>query len=256
MLLYVIRHAQSANNDLYTRTGGSVGRQADPPLTEVGHQQAQLLAMFLSAAPPEPDRNGLPLIGEYYARHDRHGFGLTHLYCSLMTRAIQTAGYVAEATGLSLTALAEIHERGGLHEIDEATGEDIGVPGPNRAWFQNEFPGLILPDELGEGGWWNRPMETVAEAVPRARAVWATLLTAHRGTADRVAIFTHAGFFQSLMTALFSTEGALTAPHLNMTGMGFGMSNTAVSRFEIDEQSIILRYLNRVDFLPDELITG
>lgn len=256
MLLYVIRHAQSANNDLYTRTGGSVGRTADPPLTGIGHRQAQLLAAFLSAAPPEPDEDAPSLIGEYYARHDRRGFGLSHLYCSLMTRAIQTAGYVAQATGLSLTALAAIHERGGLHEVDEATGEDSGVPGPNRAYFQTEFPQLILPDELGEVGWWNRPKETLEETVPRARAVWAELLARHRSTADRVAVFTHAGFFQSLMTALFTTGNTLTAPHLDTTNMGFGMSNTAISRFEIDEETIILRYLNRIDFLPDELITG
>lgn len=257
MLLYVIRHAQSANNDLYTRTGGSIGRTADPPLTEVGHRQAQLLAAFLSASPSEADRrDAAPLIGHYYARHDRRGFGLTHLYCSLMTRAIQTAGYVAEATGLPLTALAEIHERGGLHEIDAMTGQDVGVPGPNRPHFQTEFPRLILPDELGEVGWWNRPLETVDEAIPRARAVWTRLLAQHRGMADRVAVFTHAGFFQSLMTALFTTDNTLTAPHLNTTVMGFGMSNTAVSRFEIDEQTIVLRYLNRIDFLPDELITG
>jgi 2,3-bisphosphoglycerate-dependent phosphoglycerate mutase len=256
MLLYVIRHAQSANNALYTRTGGSAGRQADPPLTEVGHRQAQLLAAFLAAAPPEPRADAPPLIGEYSARHDRRGFGLTHLYCSLMTRAIQTAGYVAEATGLPLTALAEIHERGGLHEMDEATGQDTGVAGPNRAWFQAEFPHLLLPEELDEVGWWNRPMETVEEAVPRARAVWAGLLAHHRGTADRVAVFTHAGFFQSLMTALFTTGDSLSAPHLGAPLMGFGMSNTAVSRFEIDAQSIIVRYLNRIDFLPDELITG
>jgi len=256
MLLYVIRHAQSANNDLYTRTGGSVGRTADPPLTEVGHRQAQLLASFLSAVPPEPGQHARPPMGEYDARHDRRGFGLTHLYCSLMTRAIQTAGYVADATGLPLTALTEIHERGGLHEVDDTTGEDAGVPGPNRAWFQAEFPLLLLPDELSDVGWWNRPKETIEQTVPRARAAWIRLLACHRGTADRVAVFTHAGFFQSLMTALFTTGNTLTAPHLNTPRMGFGMSNASISRFEIDNDMIVVRYINRVDFLPDDLITG
>lgn len=256
MFLYIIRHAQSANNALYTNTGGGVGRKADPPLTEIGHRQAQLLAGFLAAVPPEHDQNTPPLIGHYHTRHDRRGFGLTHLYCSLMTRAIQTAGYVAEATGLPLTALAEIHERGGLHEVDEATGEDVGVPGPNRIWFQTEFPHLLLPDELGEVGWWNRAKEHPEEAMPRARAVWDRLLASHRGTADRVAVFTHGGYFQSLMTALFTTENNLAAPHLSMTRIGFGMSNTAVTRFDVEEETIILRYLNRIDFLPDELITG
>ena len=51
MHLYIIRHAQSANNELYATTGGSKGRQADPPLTELGHRQAQVLARALAARP-------------------------------------------------------------------------------------------------------------------------------------------------------------------------------------------------------------
>ena len=32
----------------------------------------------------------------------------------------------------------EIHERGGLHNIDETSGEDVGIPGPGRAWFAGD----------------------------------------------------------------------------------------------------------------------
>lgn len=256
MQLYLIRHAQSANNDLYTRTGAAVGRHADPPLTEIGHRQAQLLAEFLAASPCRRETGAPPLVRNYVARHDRHGFGLTHLYCSLMTRSIQTAGYVAAATGLSLVAWPEIHERGGLHNIDEATGEDVGLPGPGRAWFAAEYPHLVLPDALEDVGWWGRPPETNAEAVPRAQVVWSQLLERHGGTDDRVAVISHAGFFQSLMTALFSTGDNLAALNLGIDQMAFGMSNASISRFEIGDGLIVLRYLNRIEFLPDELITG
>jgi 2,3-bisphosphoglycerate-dependent phosphoglycerate mutase len=256
MRLYLIRHAQSANNDLYTRTGGAVGRHADPPLTELGHRQAQLLAEYLARTPDNRGEDAPPLVGDYVARHDRCGYGLTHLYCSLMTRAVQTGGYVAAATGLPLVGWTEIHERGGLHDLDQATGKEVGIPGPGRVWFATEYPNLVLPEALDEAGWWGRPKESIVESVPRARTVWAELLARHGDTEDRVALIIHGGFFQSLMTALFSTGDSLAAPDLGFTQMGFGMSNASISRFEIADGLIVLRYLNRIDFLPDELITG
>lgn len=256
MHLYVIRHAQSANNDLYARLGGSQGRVADPPLTDLGHRQAQHLARRLAPVPGDarpPDS----WIGEYAARHNRLGFGLTHLYCSLMTRAIQTAGYIADATGLPLIAWPEIHERGGLHQLDEATGEDAGVPGPNRAHFQTTYPHLLLPDTLGEAGWWNRPPEPVADALHRARTVWSGLLELHGQTGDRVAFVTHAGFFQSLVAILIAPDGStLGNPTWAIDELWFGISNASISRIEIDGGIVAIRYLNQVDHLPSEMITG
>ncbi len=76
MDLYFIRHGQSANNDLFTKTGGRIGRQADPELTELGKIQANLLAEYIHSR--------------------REQFGITHLYSSLMTRAIQTSIPIAE----------------------------------------------------------------------------------------------------------------------------------------------------------------
>lgn len=256
MHLYLIRHAQSANNDLYARTGGSDGRHVDPVLTELGHQQAKLLADHLAPRPfSEPDDRP-PLLVEFAARHNRRGFELTHLYCSLMTRAIETGSHISTTTGLPLVAWPEVHERGGLHLLDEESGEDNGVAGPNRAWFVNEFPQLILPDELGNVGWWNRPPESIAECIPRARTVWSQLMARHVDTDDRVAIVTHAGFFQSLMTVLFTPEEKMSSPSLEFEHVWFGVSNVSISRFEIEKGSIVVRYLNRVDFLPDELVTG
>ena len=255
MQLYLIRHAQSANNDLYVRTGASEGRSADPPLTDLGHRQSELLARFLAQPQQDPDGDPAHAVA-FTARHNRHGFGLTHLYCSLMTRAIQTGSAIATETGLPMDGLIDVHERGGIHNIDEVTGEDVGVPGPERAWFAAEYPHLILPDALGDGGWWNRPPETIDEAFVRARNVWSQLLERHGGTEDRVALVSHFGFFQSLLTVMLATEGNPGVRTFGLSHMMFGMSNASISRFEFDGEYFVVRYLNRVDFLPDELVTG
>lgn len=255
MQLYFIRHAQSMNNALYARSGTVEGRTADPPLTELGHRQAQLLAQFITSV-PRPLPREAELVSRYAIRHDRRGFDLTHLYCSLMVRAIQTGCYLAEATGLPLVAWPEVHERGGLHQIDATSGEDAGIAGPNRAWFAAEYPQLELPGELGDEGWWNRPMETVEDAVPRARRFWAQLLARHGGENHRVAIVTHGGFFQALMSVLLNDEAGSASSLFDSFRIGYGMSNVSISRLEVEDGFIGVRYLNRIDFLPDELVTG
>ncbi len=247
MHLYILRHAQSANNHLYATTGGSTGRQPDPPLTDLGHRQAQALAGHLAA---RPDRSAL---NPYAVRHDRGGYGLTHLYTSLMVRAIVTGGYIAQATGLPLQAWPAIHERGGLHDEAPQTGEAIFVAGPGRGFFATEYPHLLLPETLGEEGWWSRPRETPEEWQPRAAGVWQELLARHGGRDDRVALVTHGGFFQSLMSALVGQE-----PPLNANGLSswwFTISNASITHLEIGQRTAI-RYVNKVDHLPDELLTG
>jgi 2,3-bisphosphoglycerate-dependent phosphoglycerate mutase len=78
MTLYLIRHAQSTNNDLYDRTGSSLGRVEDPELTSLGVRQARILADYLAEG---SDR-------------DRE-YGFTHLYTSLMVRSVATATAVS-----------------------------------------------------------------------------------------------------------------------------------------------------------------
>ncbi len=252
MQLYLIRHAQSANNELYTRTGATEGRTADPPLTELGHRQAQLLARYLARPQEEPET----LAEEYINRHNRSGFDLTHLYCSLMTRAIQTGSYIATATGLPIAGLVDVHERGGIHNIDEVSGEDVGLPGPNRAWFAAEYPHLLLPDTVGDEGWWNRPPETIEESFDRAANVWSQLQERHGGTEDRVALVSHFGFFQSLLIVMLAAEIGPAVRDLGLRHVMFGMSNASISRFEFDGEYFVVRYLNRVDYMPEAFISG
>jgi 2,3-bisphosphoglycerate-dependent phosphoglycerate mutase len=245
MQLYIIRHAQSDNNELYHRTGATLGRHSDPPLTAIGHEQARLLAQFLAGYEAGE-------LGYNAHLHNRNGFQLTHLYTSLMTRAIETATYMVEEIDISLYGWPEIHERGGLYTEDEA-GQVTGKPGLNRPELHGAYPHLILPASVGESGWWSRSRESIEESIDRARLVWERLVERHDDE-DRVALVTHGGFFQSLLSIAI-TEGELVQK-VGKTGIGFGISNASISRIDLDDSGIVIRYLNRVDFLPGRLITG
>jgi 2,3-bisphosphoglycerate-dependent phosphoglycerate mutase len=171
-----------------------------------------------------------------------------------MERAVLTGTYIAEATGLPLRALADIHEWGGIYATDEETAEKIGLPGPNRDYFATHHPTLILPDSLNHKGWWNRPPEPEEVRPLRTRRFWQFLLNQHGGTEDRVAIVSHGGFMQNLLATLLNRadpDSTLGLP----ADVWFVTNNVAISRFDFEDDHFRIGYLNRVDFLPDELIT-
>jgi 2,3-bisphosphoglycerate-dependent phosphoglycerate mutase len=229
MRLLFIRHGQSANNALWDSTGASKGRSDDPELTDVGRQQAALLAKYLS--------------------HNGNRFGITHLYTSLMIRSIETALAVGEALSLPVHPWEDLHESGGIYN-DGEDGNPVGLPGKTRDHFMSTYPGLILPKSLYEAGWWNRPYETIESVPARAKRFIDDLLTKHGGTEDVVAVVSHGNFYRYFLAAVLQ----LPNPH----AVWFLMHNTAISRidFPVDlEVDVLVHYQNRVDHLPAELIT-
>jgi len=242
MQFYFIRHGQSENNLLWARTNSNAGRSEDAGLTSIGRQQAQKVAQFLSRADPAATGNHRDRDIQNVA-----GFGITHLYTSLMIRAVATGFAIAQALGLPLVAWKDFHETGGIFLADEETGEPVGLPGKNRAYFEAHYPDLVLPESLGGDGWWNRAVETHEERPLRARRVLCDLLERHGGTADRVAVVSHGGFFNHLLRAVLNLPKD-NAPWLYM-------NNAAVTRIDFDVDGVALCYMNRVDFLPGELIT-
>jgi 2,3-bisphosphoglycerate-dependent phosphoglycerate mutase len=247
MQFYFIRHAQSVNNRIYLETGASNGRLADPPLTDIGLQQAACLADFLSRGDPD-----LPDNLEH--QYNGWGFGLTHLYSSLMERAAQTATAVADKLDMPITAWPEVHEVGGVWLPDVASGERIGKPGHNRDYLSERYPRLRLPDSLGAAGWWSRPYEAVEERPQRAQRVVEQLLARHGGTDDRVAVVSHGGFYNNFLYVLLNLSA--TADIVPAAGqVWFNLGNTAVSRIDFVEEYARIVYLNRADFLPRELTT-
>lgn len=238
MQFYFIRHGQSANNLLYETTGASSGRSEDPALTAVGRQQAERLARFL--------KQNDPTFQKPFDRSNRGGFGITHLYTSLMIRAVATASIIGRELNLAPMGWEELHEGGGIYLDDPETGNKVGRPGKNRAYFAAHYPELILPDSVDEAGWWNRPFEEYAQMFPRAERFLRDLLARHIRTEDRVAVVSHGGFYNVLLRTIFK---------IGRDNVWFEKYNAAITRIDFTPEETVLAYLNRVDFLPNELIT-
>ena len=245
MKLYLIRHAESANNAVYAATGGWDGRVPDPEITETGHLQAQALGKLLADDSAEIHKN---------PHTKQAGFGLTHLYCSLMTRTILTGNYIAEARGMTMTARDNTFEYGGIYEGREQ-GDNKGLPGPTRDYFTERFPKLILPDSVtSEVGWYNRPHETEAVFLERMNTVVSEIVDQHTGTNDSVALVAHGDFIDQFINVLM---GVARRPEVYEGGWeaNFGFNNTSISRVDFNGKLPTVVYLNRVDHLSAELMT-
>lgn len=242
MELYLVRHGQSENNLLWDNTNSSHGRHEDPALTPLGRKQAELVARYLSG-PYVPDA---PFAQR---RQNRNGFGITHIYASLMDRAVATGSYIARALNLPLRAWEDLHEGGGIYLENSETGEREGRPGKHRAYFLENYPELQLAEGVHETGWWNRPAETKTDIAVRARRVYEALLARHGATGDRVAAITHGEFYTYLIGAMFNLPSPIEARYW------FPLNNTAVTRIDFEEGHVVPVYTNRAEFLPPELLT-
>ena len=242
MQLYFIRHGQSANNLLWDQTGSSKGRSVDAELTQAGRKQAELAARFLRRANPSDAAR------EERDFYNAAGFGITHLYSSLMVRAVATGSVIAETLDLPLVAWEDLHEVGGIYREDAQTGERIGQPGTSRAYFEAHYPRLVF-DGSGscEVGWWNRPPEELEQAAVRAQRFLHDLMERHGEQDDRVAVVSHGAFYNTLLRAILKVgdEG----------NCWFILNNTGISRFDFRNRRVELVYLNRLDHLPPDLIS-
>jgi 2,3-bisphosphoglycerate-dependent phosphoglycerate mutase len=239
MQFYFLRHAQSFNNSLWTRTGSNKGRSEDPELTDIGLVQAKLLAEFLRDGDPKDN---------HPKERGRSGFGITHLYSSMMVRSVNTGSMIANALDLPLIAWEDLHERGGIYRDDAETGEKICLPGKNREYFSTNYPELVLPESFPEAGWWNfRPYEQADACMLRARRFLEGLLERHAGRDDRVAAVSHGGFYNDFLRTLLNLQVR--------KGIWFSIYNVGITRIDFQEDMIELVYQNRVDYLPGELVT-
>lgn len=240
MQVYFIRHAQSSNNALWVNTGSSLGRSDDPELTDLGWRQARIVADFVNSTPGGAVQDPADI-------QNLNGLEITHLYSSLMTRALSTAHCIAEEIGLPVRGWVDLHECGGIYLDDEISGERVGLAGKTAKALAERFPLLQLPDGLPESGWWSRPYENQELWYGRARRVYEQLMRLHGDGDDRVALVSHGCFFRYFLCAVFGLEDS--------DGLWFEVNNAAISRLEITPDSRRIFYLNRVDFLPREMIS-
>jgi hypothetical protein len=161
---------------------------------------------------------------------------------------------VADRLGLPLHAWLDWHEEGGLY-LDGPNGERLPSAGPGRADFARDYPGLVLPGELTDAGWWvlpdldyaERPFEEQPARPLRARRVLAELAARHPNPDDRVAVISHGGFYNHIIGALTEQPLPYRLNHL--------LNNTSISRIALTAQGNYLVYQNRCAHLPDGMVT-
>lgn len=231
MKLLLIRHAQSANNRRYAETGVDDGRNPDPDITDLGVAQAQALAAKISS--------------DAYPR-------VTHLYCSLMRRTIQTAAPIADALDLPLVARTDTHEYPGPYSGPFASR--VAFAGSPRSVLAGFSPRATLPDEATEDGWYNAELETEETVAQRAATLLRQLRETHRPD-DVVAVVSH-GWFGSevLKTALGGAPHTWYHHHNTATSLlewrAFHVEGEPAARDET-----VLVWGNRTDHLTPEQIT-
>ena len=247
MELYFIRHGQSINNA--NAENPEYKEHPDPFLTEMGIEQAEYLEKYLKEKQPIANE-------KVWNVQNQYGFGLTHIYTSLMERAVATAAPVARTLEtIPFTGWIEIHEEGGMY-ARESDANMKGLPGKPRSFFEKNFPELILPTGYDESGWWNHPFENEEQRQPRADQVLVELLARHgdkEGQLEqRIVLVSHGGFFMRLVSAMLKLPWRQAAYDMKSW---FLLNNCSISRFDIRKEEITVCYVNRTDHLPAHLIS-
>ena len=245
--LYLIRHAQSENNAIWDGRGDAQpGRRPDPEITATGHGQAEVLATHLAHPEAEPRQHPFEPAG-------RAHFGLSHVYCSLMTRSILTAEYIARACGIELQALPDIFEKHGIYDIDD-NGNLVGIAGPGRDYFDQRFPRLGLPDEFDDRGWWNRPVEDEAAFLQRVQAVVAQLHDRLGGSDEVLGLVVHGDFIDQFINEVMGV--VRYQPNYDSHWAGnWTFHNTSITRIDFADGARSVVYLNRIDHLSNDLVS-
>lgn len=216
--LYIIRHAQSANNALPESQ-----RVEDPTITEIGKRQVASLAERF---------------------RDVH---VTHALTSGFLRAIETMRPLAKAVGVPPAIWTDLHEVGGCYS-GHVPGQIQGRPGMNREQLGQLFPEFQLPDDIDEAGWWkSKPFEDYLAAQVRAESQAARLRAEFTGSGAVVACVIHADF-KDLLLRVFLDD--------HSWGECYDLRNTGVSHLAFTDDHVEVMALNDTSHLSGELVTS
>jgi len=247
MQLFLIRHGQSKNN-----AHDDAHVHPDPDLTDLGHQQAERLALWMSEANDVEAVTRLKMRDP--ARQDHHPIHIDHLYVSPMRRTLQTAQPLARAFGREAHVHPMIYEAGGLFERLENGGGIRPYRGMSATQILAEFPNYTIDPAIGEDGWYGLDREeSMEECYDRAEKI-ATLFK-HRVLHEKewatasVALVSHGMFIDCLLLALMGVTSAMRQSY-------FWVYNTSITRVDLRPDGYaIIRAVNRVPHLTHEMIT-
>ena len=195
MYLYLVRHAQSANNALAEPGLHNPGRSSDPGLTERGQAQTEALRKRF-----ELEREATPTRS-------------VEVWSSPMRRCLLTSSAVGAGLGVRVRVRSDLHEHGGCFEgARGGEGAPIGHTGMTREEIEKEFPMCDAPKDM-ENGWWDpsRGCESVVDAQTRVGKVvewlWGKARAMHDGDEPRADVYVvaHGMFIDILLKTLFDS---------------------------------------------------
>jgi 2,3-bisphosphoglycerate-dependent phosphoglycerate mutase len=230
MKLYLLRHGQSTNNLLMEQASSNAEFDPDPHLTELGRKQALMAAEFLRL---------YWLFKTDQLKENDHSACV--IYSSLMIRSVETGLIISEKLQLPLIGFEELHERGGIYQIDSISGEIYGLPGRSKDYFKTNYPELRLPKAMESDGWWNRPFEKFGKSIFRAENVVSRLISDHSASKDNVLLVTHEGFYNDILSVIFRLPRS--------TNLEFLLDNAGISRIDFLPERIICVFLHKTEYL-------
>lgn len=240
MRLFFIRHGQSENNALWAKNGTEIDRVPDPNITDMGRRQIEATARFLDFCLTPDLSAGTDITCGFET-------GNIVLYCSLMSRAIQSAIVIGERLNIPVLAHLDIHESGGIYRDDPETGSQIGEKGLSKDEIERLYPQVNLPSKISKDGWWDRPFEERDLRKERVKRVLAWLREAYAPTNDTILMVSHAGFYNYFM------REALGIDH--DAHIWFEFFNGAITLFNFDNDNVNIFYCNRFDFIPIDIVS-
>ena len=222
MELYLIRHAESANN-----ARPAYLRVEDPAITPVGRLQAGHLAHWLATLKADA------------------------MITSPFLRTLQTAAPVLDSTNHNLEIWHNVFERGGCYrgynESNLAGAMGMGRDQILHALGEHSAR-CELDESIDEVGWWGeKTPESDAESERRARDVCERLLQTFTD-GQVVVLLIHADLKRLMLAEML--EGQVEVARLGaMRNVGITKVNRIDGRWQLD-------YFNSVTHLPARLITG
>lgn len=223
MQLYLIRHAESQNN-----ANRPQDRVEDPPITEVGRQQAAHLSVWTQT------------------------LQIDTLITSPFRRALETTRRILEKKPQHVHVWHDIYEKGGCYRgyLEQETEGAMGMGTAEiRSQLSDDHGTCTLDDSIAETGWWGgKEPETEEQAALRAEVVTQRLQRTFGANGKTIVTVTHADFKRLLLAAML--PGVLDPQLLGR------MRNTGITKVDFDGNGWQLDWFNSVSHLPAELITG